>query len=128
MVIVIIYRYHFASRFCRGLVSLFSPSMEHVVVSEVDATHVVAKDVNGIHKGNAQILQDALEPYNFACGDCRSSVFSFCARQCGYRLLLSAPGDRSTAAGEDESGCRSSIRFVTCPVHVCVSFESNGRM
>ena len=107
---------------------MFSSGMEHGVASEVDVAHIVVEDVNRIRKGNAQILQDALEPYGFACGDCRASVFSFCARQCDCRLLLTTPGDCSIAEGEDESGCRSSIRFVACPVRVCVSFESNGHM
>ena len=65
--------------------------------SHVNFSHIVAEEANGIRKGNAQILQYALEPYSFACGDFRASLFSFRARQCDYRLLLAAPGDHSTA-------------------------------
>ena len=74
---------------------MFSSGVKHGVVSEVDTAHIVAKDVNRICKGNAQILQDALEPYGFACGgcrasvfSCRASVFSFRVGQCDCRLLL----------------------------------------
>ena len=85
---------------------MFSPGVEHGVASEVDVSHIVAKDANGIRKGNAQILQDALEPYGFACSDCRASVFSFRARQCDCRLLPTAPGDRSTTSvSSDRSKC-----------------------
>ena len=76
---------------------MFSSGVENGVASEVDAAHIVAEEANGIRKGNAQILQYALEPYGFACGDCRASVFIFRARQCVCQLLLAAPGDRSTA-------------------------------
>ena len=71
--------------------------MEHGVASEVNAAHIVAEEANGIRKGNTQILQYALEPYDFACGDCRALVFSFRARQCDYRLLFVAPRDHSIA-------------------------------
>ena len=85
---------------------MFSPGVEHGVASEVYAAHIVAEQENGNRKGNAQILQYALEPYIFACGDCRASVFSFYARQCHCQLLVTALGDRSIAQGEEESGCR----------------------
>ena len=114
---------------------MFSPCVEHGLGSEVDAAHVVAEDVNRIRKGNAKVLQDALEPYGFACGgcrasvfSCRASVFSFRVGQCDCRLLLVAPGDRSTAEGEYKLGCRTSVRFVACPVYICVSFKSNYRV
>ena len=76
---------------------MFSSGVDYGVESKVDATQIVVEEVNGIRKGNAQILQYALEPYGFACGDCRASVFIFRARQCVCQLLLAAPGDRSTA-------------------------------
>ena len=107
---------------------MFSPGVEHGIASEVDVTHIVADNVSGIRKGNAQILQDAFELYGFACGNCRASVFSFRAQQCDCHLLLTAPRDRSTAEGKNESRCGSSVRFVSCPVRVYVSFESNGRI
>ena len=90
---------------------MFSSGVKHGVASEVDVAHMIAEDANRIRKGNAQILQDAVEPYSFVGGDCHASVFSFRAPQCDCRLLLTAPGDRSTTEGEDESGCRSSIGF-----------------
>ena len=64
---------------------MFSPGVENEVVSEVDVAHIV------------QILEYALEPYSFACGDYRASIFSFHARQCDCRLLLATLGDHSTA-------------------------------
>ena len=56
---------------------MFSPSVENGVASEVDVAHIVVEEANGIRKGNAQILQYALEQYGFACGDYHASVFSF---------------------------------------------------
>ena len=56
---------------------MFSPGVENGVASEVDVAHIVVEEANGIRKGNAQILQYALEPYDFACGDCRAFVLSF---------------------------------------------------
>ena len=108
--------------------NVFSPGVKHGVASEVDAAHIVAEDADRMHDGNAQVLQDSLEPYGFASNDCRAPVFGFCARQRDCRLLLAALGDRSTAEGEYETGCRSSVRSVACPVRVRVSFESNGRV
>ena len=105
-----------------------SSGVKHGVASEVDAAHIVVEDAVRILDGNAQVLQDSLEPYGFAGGDCRAPVFGFRARQCDGWLLLATPGDRSTAEGENESGCGSSVRFVACPVRVCVSFKSNGRV
>ena len=32
---------------------MFTPGVEYGVASEVDATHIVAEDVNGIRKGKA---------------------------------------------------------------------------
>ena len=61
---------------------VFSPRVEDGVPSEVDVAHVVTKEANWIHNGNAQILQYALDPYDFTCGDCRAPVFGFCAQQC----------------------------------------------
>ena len=48
---------------------MFSPGVENRVASEVDVAYIVVEEANGIRKGNAQILQCALEPYSFACGD-----------------------------------------------------------
>ena len=84
---------------------VFSSRMEDGVQSKVDVAHVVVEEANGIRNGNAQILQYALEPYGFACGDCRAPVFGFRARQCDCRLLLTTLEDRSAPEGEDESGC-----------------------
>ena len=81
--------------------NVFSPGVKHGVASEVDVAHVVAEDAYWIHDGNAQVLQNSLEPYSFASSDRRTPVFGFRARQCDYRLLLAALGDRSTAKGED---------------------------
>ena len=86
--------------------NMFSSGVEHGVASEVDTAHIVTEYANRICRGNAQILQDALEPYCFACVDCRASVFSFRARQCDCRLLPTAPGDRSTTSvSSDRSKC-----------------------
>ena len=82
---------------------IFSAGVKHGVASEVDAAYIVAEDVNRIRNGNAQVLQNALEPYGFTCDDCRASIFGFRARQCDCQLLLIAPGDRSTVEGEYES-------------------------
>ena len=59
---------------------MFSSGVKYGVVSEVNATHVVTEDANRIRDGNAQVLQDSLEPYGFAGGDCRAPVFGFRAR------------------------------------------------
>ena len=45
--------------------NVFSSGVKHGVVSEVDAAHIVVKDANRIRDGNAQVLQNSLEPYNF---------------------------------------------------------------
>ena len=108
--------------------NVFSPGVKHGVASEVDAAHVVVEDADLIHDGNAQVLQNSLEPYGLTHSDCRTHVFGFCARQRDCRLLLAAPGNRSTTEGEYETGCRSSVLLVACPVRVCVSFESIGRV
>ena len=57
---------------------MFSSGVKHGVASEVDVAHIVAEDANRIRKGNAQVLQDALKPYDFAGGDDRASIFGFC--------------------------------------------------
>ena len=53
------------------------------------------------------------------------ATVGFHAGQCDCRLLLTTPGDHSTAEGEDESGCGSSVHSVACLIRVCVSFKSN---
>ena len=49
-------------------------------------------------------------------------------RNIGISQVATAPGDRSTVEGEDETGCRSSVCLVACLVRVCVPFKSNGRV
>ena len=83
---------------------MFSLGVKHKVASEVDVAHTVAEDTNGIRKGNAKILQDALEPDGLTRGNRCAAIFGFCARQRDCRLLLAAPGDRSNPKGEDEFG------------------------
>ena len=60
--------------------NVFSTGVKHGVASEVDVAHVVAEDADWIHDGNAQVLQNLLEPYGLTCSDYRAPVFGFCAR------------------------------------------------
>ena len=57
--------------------NVFSLSVKHRVASEVDAAHIVVEDADRIHDGNAQVLQNSLEPYSFASGNCSAPVFGF---------------------------------------------------
>ena len=60
--------------------NVFSSGVKHRVVSEVDVARIVAEDANRIRDGNAQVLQNLLDPYGFASGDCRAPIFGFYAR------------------------------------------------
>ena len=100
---------------------MFGPGVEHGVTSEVDVAHIVAEDVNGIRKGNTQILQDALEPYSFTCDDCRNSVFSFRARQCNCQLLLATPGNRGAPKLKRKTRCIPMIIEISDPINICVA-------
>ena len=42
--------------------NMFSSGVEHGVASEVDAAHIVVEDANKVRNGNAQVLQESLEP------------------------------------------------------------------
>ena len=92
--------------------NVFSSGVKHGVAREVYAAHIIAEDADRIRDGNAQVLQDSLEPYGFASGDRRAPVFGFRAQLCDCRLLLTTPGDYSSAEGEHEPRWRSLVRFV----------------
>ena len=78
--------------------------VEHWVLSQMNIAHVAAVKGNHILDGNAQILQDSLQPNGFTCSHNHAPVFSLYARKCNNWLFLIALGDGFTSKGEEETG------------------------
>jgi hypothetical protein len=97
------------------------PCVKDRVFRELNAAKVVAMDCRRFRHLLMQLLEQALNPDGFTCRDSRASIFRFRARQCYYRLLLTAPRDRGTPDGEHVSGRGSAIGGIASPIGIGVT-------
>ena len=107
-------------------INVLSSGVEDGILRKLDVAKVVAVDRRRIGHLLLQILKEPLQPNGCACGDNRSSVLSFVARQCNCRLLLTAPRDRNTLDGERVSRCGSAIGGVASPISIGVADQLRG--